>query len=514
MLKEKSAKEIEALLFDEEKENNTQQELKSANERLLRKRQLSIDSEELESVPYYKRPLVAGAFWLIIIVPCGWLLLSVFFPGSPPSSSNNQEKDSEKKLLKKSLEEERKKNQQLSIEKGLRTQQIEIVPVENESTSAPPPPTKSAQASTATQAQKPSQPEPAPAPRPAPRTIASPAPRPAPQPVVYTPAPRPQPSPATPRVDKPQVVPEPEPDPMEQWLAQANRGHYIAQGDTPYRPAVQNVSYTTPNPSPVAYAAPNPTAPASSPPERQLPTITIPTPVPLDSSASNPIEAPRPASTYGVETEQILDIGSSAESVLETGIAWTEQGIPPNRQYLLRLKEAFTNTEGVEVLPEDTRLIAQISETSNSGLFFMEVTAIVGDNGERILVTPGVLQIVAEDGSPLKADLKQKGGPGFWDNFGAIAAPGVERAFESIADSADSLLVNDGDRSIVRTSGSGDNPRAAGISGVASGASDVFSSQLESRRTEKAVPYFQFESGKNVRIMVYEDFSLPIREVY
>ena len=508
---EQSMEEVKSVLSLNNEENI------KPEQRLLRQRGLTTDTAENDpdldpAPPFYKRPLIQIAALVAVVAPFSWVLISSFGNNTPqvPADSNEAEADAtEERIqnLENKLTEERQKNKNLTIEKGLQTQKIEVIPVEPEQ--APPKAQPASQPAPAPKAPVPqSAPIPVRAPQPAPpRTVTAPAPRPAPQPVVYTPAPRPQPPPAAPKQLK-SVEPEPKPDPMEQWLAQANRGHYVAQGDIPYRPAVQNVSYTTPNPSPVAYAAPIPTAPAQSPPERQHPSTTIPTPVPLDSIAQNSTE-----SSFSSLT-QILDIGSSAQAVLETGIAWTEQGVPGDRQYLLRLKEPFTNADGEEVLPEGTRLIAQISETSNSGLFFMEVTAIRGDNRERIPVNPGVLQITSEDGSPLKADLKQKGGPGFWDHFGAIAAPGVERAFESIADSADSLLVNDGDRSIVRTSGGGDNPVAAGISGVASGASDVFSSQLESRRIERAVPYFQFESGESVRIMVYEDFALPIWEVY
>ena len=505
---EQSMEEVKSVLSLNNEEN------KKPEQRLLRERGLTTDTAENDpdldpAPPFYKRPLIQIAALVAVVAPFSWVLISSFGNSTPqaPADSNEAEADAtEERIqnLQNKLSEERQKNKNLTIEKGLQTQKIEVIPVEPEQGPS--------------QAQPASQPAPAPkapvpqaaptpvrAPQPAPpRTVAAPAPRPAPQPVVYTPAPRPQPPPASQKVVKPQVEPEPDPEPIEQWLAQANRGHYIAQGDVPYRTAPQPTAQT------VAYTAPSPTQGDSS--NSQLPTINVSPTIASTTSQSLP-SAPTPSfnspslPSLDADPSQILDIGSSVEAVLESSIAWTEQGVPPNRQYLLRLEEAFTNTEGVEVLPEGTRLIAQISETSNSGLFFMEVTAIL-DNSERISVAPGVLQIASEDGSPLKADLKQKGGPGFWDNFGAIAAPGVERAFDSLSDSADSLTLSDGDRSVIRTSGGGDNPLAAGISGVASGASEVFSSQLENQRAERVVPYFQFKSGETVRIMVYDDLQL------
>lgn len=323
-------------------------------------------------------------------------------------------------------------------------------------------------------------------------------------------APAPPPAPA--RAAKPQ--PEPAPEPMEQWLAAANLGHYTAAKGETY--AAQPATYTAPE----TYAA----APVEQ--NSAFPGPELPTAVPLGQQANAPfpqgpdsMTAPDPmadsASPFGSPSSDLaysdsyLDIGSSAEAVLQNGVAWTQNSPQPNRKIVLRLSEGFKNTSGKQILPKGTRLIAQVTEASGSGLFAMDITHILqGTRGEKTPVPPGSMQVMAEDGAPLKADLKRKGGRSFWSNFGSILAPGVEDAMDAVAGSADSLILEDGDRSLIRTSGGSRNPLAAGLSGMASGAATVFSDRLQDAPEDRALPYFQFDSGKSVRVFVNEDLFL------
>lgn len=590
-----SIEEINAALFGEDEEKKNSSVPNQTQPRLLKQRGLSTD--ELESVPYYKKPGVQIAALLAVAFPFTWGLVSAFFPGesNPQSQEANTPQDKENQLLKQSLEQERKKNQDLAIEKGLRTQQMEVVRVK-QSASAPIP--------------KPQQP---PSVKPAAvRPISVPTrPR-----TIYVPV-RAKPSPPIqqPTVTKPL---EPEIDPMEQWLAEANRGHYIgASGNSAYSTNAQNAVYTqdeqglqessqavvsdvpdsstneaennsswggtntlssdslqgmqsessqlselysskTPDrsisenklgsqiqqqeldwtnngqnsstPSTDGRDAQEVSGNASSVSSYSTQSLSqraMPNSVPLNSQENISSDDARQMGTIAPpeqiehserqvfqneaasveQAERFLDIGSSAEAELQTGIAWTEQGLQQNRNYLLRLEESFKNGMGQEVLPSGTRLIVRVTETSNSGLFFAEVTHILLGQ-QRLSVPPGAMQLVADDGSPLKADLKRKGGPGFLETVGTIVAPGVEKAMGSLANSADSLILEDGDRSLIRTSGGNDNPVAAGLSGVATGASRVFSNQLQSRQNQQSAPYFQFDSGETVRIIVNEDFFL------
>lgn len=325
-------------------------------------------------------------------------------------------------------------------------------------------------------------------------------------------APAPPPAPA--RAAKPQ--PEPAPEPMEQWLAAANLGHYTAPKSDTY--AAQPAAYTPSAASPEIYAATPPGVEQDS----GFPGAELPTAIPLGQQANAPfpqgpdsMTAPDPMAESGspfgatgvAYSGQYLDIGSSAEAVLQNGLAWTQNSPQLNRNIVLRLREGFKNSSGQQILPKGTRLIAQVTEASGSGLFAMDVTHIL-QGREKTPVPPGAMQVMAEDGSPLKADLKRKGGRGFWANFGSILAPGVEDAMDAVAGSADSLILEDGDRSLIRSSGGNRNPLAAGVSGMASGAATVFSDRLQDAPEDRALPYFQFDSGKSVRVFVNDDLFL------
>lgn len=315
---------------------------------------------------------------------------------------------------------------------------------------------------------------------------------------------------------------EPELDPMEQWLAAANRGHYIAAtgntptGNTPYGTEAQPAVYTSSSqPSPYS-----PTT-ADSVPNQSSPAADVPTYEPLEGqkTVNNPQNQPMASVPMGdqnkpsvqaapADSRRLLNIGSSASAVLENGVAWTPDGPEQSLSYLLRLEDGFKNRSGTEVLPKDTYLVARMTDKTESGLFFLEVTQMLGPNDEKTPVPPGALRVLAEDGSPLKADLKNKGGRSFWDNAAALIAPGIERAMGAIASSADSLVLEDGDRSLIRSSGGDDNPLAAGIGGVAEGVSEVYGDRLSNSQPAPSAPYFKFDGGKTVRVLVNQDVQL------
>jgi len=352
---------------------------------------------------------------------------------------------------------------------------------------------------------------------PLPRIIYRPVSSASPAPRTSTPvAPRPGASKAAGATPKPSASVKTEPvlNPMERWLAAANRGHYIAAAETTnYGSVTQPAAYTPPTQS-------DPYPPASTdsatpPISSQSASAAVPTYEPLEpqqGQGTDSLQAQNPFA-YPVESlpsdpNRLLDIGSSAEAVLESAIAWTPDGPEQNTKHLLRLESGFKNRLGVEVLPEGTTLIAQMTEKADSGLFFMEVTHVLGPNGEKTPVPSGAVQVLAEDGSPLQADLKNKGGRRFQAEAATILAPGIERAMESVADSADSLILDDGDRSLIRTSGDSSTPLASGISGIANGISRVFSNRLDRSPANASVPYFKFDGGQTVRVLVNEDIQL------
>ncbi len=592
---EQSMEEVNSLLFNDEAEQVEQfdyraQEAKEhkTEPRLLKQKGLSTELEELETVPYHKRPRVQAAIMLALALPVGWFMVTAFSPQEPHNAQlQARPDDPENSLLKKSLVLERQRNQNLTIEKGLRAQKLEVVPVKAKPSAVPKsqpissPPKPISRASSAPQ------------PIYIPRRVPTPLPpRAIPRPVAYSSAAiaaKPRISPAISKSTSSikQAGAEPELSPMEQWLAAANAGHYVAaQGeDTAYGSEAQPVAYTRadqtdsypmadaeeantdqasgypstetdsstsnqaasypsaePNSSSIEQAASYPSArangstaerAASYPPtgpdsststrsSRDIPTYEPLTPQGNASvqqpqtTASLPqqnqtpqSQAPNPVQSIPPNSNRLLDIGSTAEAVLADSIAWTSdrQAQNLNLNYLLRLESGFKNRLGAEILPQGSTLIAQVTGKADSGFFYMEVTQILQPNGIKTPVPQGAVQILAEDGSPLKAGLEKKGRR-FLANAASILAPGVERAMDSIANSAESLVLKDGNRSVISTSGKSSNPIASGIAGLANGASKVATEGLEPPKTDTAVSYFKFPGGKTVRVYVNQDVQL------
>jgi len=133
MDKKRSFEEVNKLLFDETEnfsEGNIQYN-RDEEPRLLKQKQLSLD-QELEPVPYYKKPLVQATVIAVIALPVGWGLVSAFSSNEPSQTKRSPTsiENSENQILKTSLSQEREKNQDLIIERGLRTQQMEVVRIE------------------------------------------------------------------------------------------------------------------------------------------------------------------------------------------------------------------------------------------------------------------------------------------------------------------------------------------------------------------------------------------------
>ena len=396
-----------------------------------------------------------------------------------------------------------------------------------------------------------------------------PRPRPVAQPVVYRQPMRTAPVVVERR---PIVEPVEEIDPMARWLAQASRGYSVSSLEkVPYRSATRSSFNTTPTNEPnqeiESQNLPSVAVVPSSTQERESRLVTSPdndrgelyaqsrwqqireqktllgdeqlkerlnrgqtilaerrqviAKTNSRKSPPPPRQVVNPQTIATTEVAQVtaqretvrhrlLDIGSYAEADLADSIAWTQSESSSNRKYILYLRAGFKNSGGIEVLPPKTRVIARITKVSRAGLFSMEVTHIIQSfESPKIVVPPGTLEIVSENGSPLKAEIKQKGSSDFWTSAGAIIAPGIEKAMDSVADSAESVLLNDGDRSIISTNGDS-NPLASGISGVAEGASNVLSNRMRSRSNRNSIaPYFQFDGDQTVRIRVNEDFILP-----
>lgn len=496
--------------------------------------QINRGFQESKKVVYYKNPWVQTLTVLAFGTPLIWMLLSAFSPAKPPEETSTQVPlDEEKVRMQQALEEEREINKELQIKNALQEQ-------ENQKIEVVVPPAE---------------------PEPEPEVAAPPPSQPVATAVVERPPPaRPEPKPEPERIVE-QIEEEPV-DPMAQWLTVANRGHYVSSAPAIHR----EENLVASNSSHVENTTKTPAA--SPPPPEYLPQkLSTPKPIllsnaqvknrldstslyntdelkqrlnrPLASNTSNnnvgysqarvvsppPFKSgermtsdsqqflalPKNNVTNNIASQNIaaqtLDIGSSAEATLNSSVVWTGNFENSNDKYLLTLKEGFENVEGEEILPEGTRLIAQVREFDSSGLLFMEVTQIIVGT-EKIAVPQGSMRLEGKNGSPLKADLKRKGDSNFLTDLGAIVAPGVEKAMDSVADSADSFTFNGGDNSFSSYSNRDRNPLASGVSGVAEGAGNVLNDRLQrNARNGNILSYFQLESGTTVHLVVYNDFS-------
>ena len=450
--------------------------------------------EELQEVPYYKRPSVQLLTVIGIGLPIIWLVIAAFKGGSRPTIAQSiPQIDREKAKLVSALNEERERIRQLELQNALYEQKLDIV--------VPEPKAKSQTA-----------PEPQPKAAPVRQVTAPPAPKPKPvvvqrrpQPVYRPPAPKPQVR--TTPVTRPQPIavapPAPKPDPMQQWLAIADQGHYTTAHVT-QKPSAKLVSKEVP----VIHRATNSENYLLLNDDRVRSALDE-TPLLSDGELVARINGQSRPSKRVVTSElnaiantrktNIIDIGSSAKATLESAVVWsTGTRSQSNKKYLLRLKEDFENIDGTVVLPQDTRLIAQVKNYDNSGLLAMEVTQIL-HQGRKIDVPTGALLIEGKKGSPLKADLKQKGDSDFWANVGSVVAPGVERALDS---ASNTLIVQNG--SVYRTNDRRD-PLTSGISGVADGVSRTLNRRIQRNQRETILSYFQLDSGKTVYLKAYED---------
>ena len=199
-----SLQEANEVLFDGEKgfeDNQEKPDLKKSDERLLQ--QKIVEEFTLSSVPYYKKPSVKIASIILLGCPLIWLVWSAF--GSSPIAAEKKEENpyaQENEQLKVSLDEARQQLEEMNLQASIANQQKDIQLIE---------PVESTPAKKET--------EPQPKPQPAPVKVARTT-----QP--DRPVARIQP------VYKPPVVEEI--DPMEQWLAQADRGYSRSSFNKPY----------------------------------------------------------------------------------------------------------------------------------------------------------------------------------------------------------------------------------------------------------------------------------------
>lgn len=403
MKTERSMQEVESLLLDSnpQKSDGGEQlaktspqqvdtEQQQVSPRLLRQKGLSVEIDDLEPVPYYKKGWIQIACVSMITIPLGWMLISAFSPQNNPNSpaqANSNPEDREKQLLKESLDQERKKNQDLAFNNGLKAQEIEFVRVESKPPAKPKPQTISER--------KP----PAIVPRP-------------PAPLYVRSAPNPAPLPAR-SISRPTMTAKPsvpKPSPMEQWLAASKAGSYSSISP---RAKAQNTSEPTDARALDTDAAiqeqktltdtdnnsdwqPN----GGSTPVRRSNS-------PLEEDpAMQPISNPTKRESYSISQATRNSValdnlvpGTQAKAKLLTGLSWRANNSTARirKSIEIELTEPLKNQTGEVVFPEGARLIARVDEADSAGQIKLSVFGLRFPNRQPESIPEGTILVLNRD---------------------------------------------------------------------------------------------------------------------
>jgi Bacterial conjugation TrbI-like protein len=130
-----------------------------------------------------------------------------------------------------------------------------------------------------------------------------------------------------------------------------------------------------------------------------LPTpVTIPTPVNQTTQTRE-------------RSEKSIAVGTSVKAVLATAI-FGETNKPANSNtndstFVIRLKQPLKNIEGAVALPQNTELLAQIRNISDSGMLQLNVTSVIRQENNKLTETTlpeSAIKIRAPKGRPLIAN--------------------------------------------------------------------------------------------------------------
>lgn len=236
------------------------------------------------------------------------------------------------------------------------------------------------------------QPTPQPTPTPTatttPEITPTPTPKPKPQ-VVYVPRnnPAPSPKPIQPAIrqelSKPKpIAPTPKEtiDPMEQWLSVSSVGVYgssqVKQSDRQVE-GIEGASGTTN----------------------------------FESTIKQEDNA-QEQQNVDYSGKPIL-VGSYTSGSLKTPVMWGGN-IPPqeNQSYLIQLSKPLKGSDGSEVLPKNSYIVARVTSSNDSGFVQMEATsALINTNGatKEKNITENSVLILAKHGKPLQAKSSHRG---------------------------------------------------------------------------------------------------------
>lgn len=111
-----------------------------------------------------------------------------------------------------------------------------------------------------------------------------------------------------------------------------------------------------------------------------------------------------------VQPSDHLEVGSRAEAVLVTPIAWAEELVGEEMpQFVVMLAEDWVNADGETVLKAGTELVFVLEQIHASGLVIADATTLIFPDGSEQALPPGAITLNGSQGAPLAANLIRLG---------------------------------------------------------------------------------------------------------
>ncbi|WDD36798.1 hypothetical protein PQG02_33650 (plasmid) [Nostoc sp. UHCC 0926] len=203
-------------------------------------------------------------------------------------------------------------------------------------------------------------------------------------------------------------------------------------------------------------------------------------------------------------------VGSTAEGRLETPIAWGA-GDAGGQNYLIKISKPLKASDGGEVLPVGSYLVAQLTSSNGAGFAQLRGVSVLinsnGDTQEKQLPKNAVL-IMAKDGGFLKAESRK--GSNLGGNFISAVVAGVAKAAEIQNRPTSQISTNSNGFSTSSTTNDDKNlPAAFGEGAFNSVLENIKSSNVaRSQQLSGREEVFVIDAGKSVQIFINQTISL------
>jgi hypothetical protein len=203
-------------------------------------------------------------------------------------------------------------------------------------------------------------------------------------------------------------------------------------------------------------------------------------------------------------------VGTKGEGKLETPIVWADSD-SSSQNYLIRLTKELKASDGSVVVPVDSYLVVQLTNTNTEGYAQLYASAILvnqnGDTQEKKLPS-GAVRILASNGKLLKA--KSGRGSDFPNTIFSAALAGVGKAV-SLQNSPTSSITTTGNGF---TSSSVTQENRDTLAGFGEGAIGSILQDMKAASEKRAQSMnnqnkvYVIEAPKTVRIYINETISL------